>query len=432
MATKLTQPIVEALAPDAAAYITYDATLAGFGVRVNPSGKKVWLIEYRPNGGGRSVRKRRYTFGTTATVPLVVARAKARKLLGGIHNDLDPMSERAEQRASLTVAELGEKYLEEEIEPKRKPRTAELYEGYLRLHAMPEIGTRKARDISHADIAKLHRRIAAKGHKVTANRVVSTFLSGLFTWAGKMGEVPRGMNPAKNIERYREEGRERFLSDDEMKRLGETLRLAETTGLPFEIDETRATAKHAPKPEHRRTVISAHATNAIRLLLLTGCRLREVLHLRWADVDLAHAMFTIVDGKTGKRTVWLNAPALAVLDALAEIRIGDYLIAGNNPDQPRADLQKPWAQVVRHAKLDGVTLHTLRHTHASVGAGAGLGLPVIGKLLGHRQASTTMKYAHIAASPARRASEAIGAALAIAMGRHPRGEVVPLRKRGRA
>ena len=282
------------------------------------------------------------------------------------------------------MAELGERFIAEEIGPKRKPRTTELYETYLRRHVVPAIGNRKAREVSHADVAKLHRRIAAKGRKVTANRV-TTFLSGLFTWAGKMGEVAKGANPAKDIERFREEGRERFLTDDEIKRLGETLALAETKGLPYEVDERRPTAKHARKPENRRTVISPHATGAIRLLLLTGSRLREILHLRWRDVDLPHALFTIVDGKTGRRTVWLNAPALAVLDALAAIRIGDFVIAGEDPDKPRADLQKPWQQIVAHTQFDGVTLHTLRHTHATIGVGAGIGLPLIGALLGHRQ-----------------------------------------------
>ena len=385
-------------------------------------------MEYRPNGGGRSVGKRRFTFGNAETMTAAEARAKARRLLGGVHNDHDPAGTRADQRASLTMAELAERFIAEEIAPKRKPRTTDLYRIYLRRHVLPAIGTRKARDVSHADIAKLHRKIAADGRKVTANRV-TTFLSGLYTWAGKMGEVPRGTNPAKDIERFREEGRERFLSDDEIRRLGETLALAETKGLPFEVDASNPNAKHTPK--HGRAIVSKHATNAIRLLLLTGCRLREILHLRWQDVDLAHAMFTIVDGKTGRRVVWLNAPGLTVLDELSRIRIGDYVIAGDNPDKPRADLQKPWAQVVKHAQFDDVTLHTLRHTHASVGVGAGLGLPLIGALLGHRQASTTAKYAHIADSPARRASEAIGAALSAAMGQGASAEIVPLRKRAK-
>ena len=428
---KLTQTTAKALAPAERTFIAYDEHLVGFGCRVTPGGAKSWIVEYRPGGGRRSHTKR-LTLGNIATLPADKARRAAQQHLAHARLGADPGAERSKHRAGLTIAELGERFLAEEVAPKRKARTTELYEGYLRLHVLPVLGTRKAREITHADIARLHRRIGAYGAKVTANRVV-TFVSGLFTWAGKMGEVAKGTNPAKDVERFREEGRERHLNDDEIRLLGETLALAESVGLPYEIDEGGPKAKHARKPENRRTVISPHATNAIRLLLLTGCRLREILHLRWSNVDLAHALFTIVDGKTGRRVVWLNAPALAVLDTLAAIRIGDFVVAGDNADKPRADLQKPWAQIVKNAQLDGVTLHTLRHTHATVGVGAGLGLPLIGALLGHRQASTTQKYAHIAASPARRASEAIGAALAAAMGQPTHAaEIMPLRRRGRS
>jgi integrase len=123
------------------------------------------------------------------------------------------------------------------------------------------------------------------------------------------------------------------------------------------------------------------------------------------------------DSKTGARPVWLNAAALAVLETLSTIRRGDYVIAGEQPDQPRADLNKPWRQIVKHARLDGVTLHTLRHTHASIGVGAGIGLPLVGALLGHRNVKTTQRYAHIANDPARRAAETIGTTIAAALER---------------
>jgi integrase len=222
---------------------------------------------------------------------------------------------------------------------------------------------------------------------------------------------------------------------EELGRLADTLAEAETRGLPFEIDASAPKAKHNRKPENRRVIVSPFATGAIRLLIFTGCRLREILHLRWKDVDLERGLFTLHDSKTGRRDILLNAPALAVLDGLSQIKLGDYVIAGNNagaPDErPRADLQRPWGQVVKHAGLDGVTLHTLRHTHASTGVGAGFGLPVIGALLGHRQASTTAKYAHVGDTVARRASDAIGARLAAAMGREAAdgdGEVVPFKR----
>jgi integrase len=148
-------------------------------------------------------------------------------------------------------------------------------------------------------------------------------------------------------------------------------------------------------------VIGQHAAAAIRLLILTGARLREILHLRWEQIDLERGLLLLPDSKTGKKAIVLNAPAIAVLAGLP--RVGAYVIAGQNAgtdhEKPRADLNKPWRSVRMRAELDGVRLHDLRHTHASIGAGAGLGLPIIGKLLGHTKASTTQRYAHLDTDP---------------------------------
>jgi integrase len=172
-----------------------------------------------------------------------------------------------------------------------------------------------------------------------------------------------------------------------------------------------------PKEENRQTVLAPHAVAALRLLIFTGCRLGEILHLRWSDVDFERGMLHLADSKTGKKSVVLNAPALAVLDAIP--RVGDFVIAGQSrsgkPERPRSDLKKPWSAIRRHAGLEGLRIHDLRHSFASVGAGAGLGLPIVGKLLGHTQASTTQKYAHLDNDPLRRASNAIGATIAAAM-----------------
>jgi integrase len=137
------------------------------------------------------------------------------------------------------------------------------------------------------------------------------------------------------------------------------------------------------------------------------------------------------DSKTGKKTVVLNAPAMTVLAELP--RLGAYVIAsdsaGTENEKPRADLKRPWQAISRRAGLDGVRLHDLRHTYASYGAGSGLGLPIIGRLLGHTQAATTARYAHLDNDPLRRASESIGGQLAAAMGEaRGKGEIVPLRK----
>jgi integrase len=154
--------------------------------------------------------------------------------------------------------------------------------------------------------------------------------------------------------------------------------------------------------------------------------LREILHLRWSEVDFERGMLFLPDSKTGRKQVILNAPALAVLDALP--RHGEYVIASTQPDRPRADIKKPWQAVSKAAGLEGLRIHDLRHSFASVGAGGGMGLPIVGKLLGHSNPQTTSRYAHLDNDPLRRASEKIGGTIAAALDGSKRGEVVPLKR----
>jgi integrase len=263
-----------------------------------------------------------------------------------------------------------------------------------------------------------------------ANRMLEV-VGSLYSFASKRKILTLAFNPARSIEQYPEKGRERYLTADELSRLGDAIREAETAGLPYEIDETKPTAKHAPKEVHRRTKIGPHAAAAIRLLILTGARLREILHLKWDQVDFERGLLLLADSKTGKKAIVLNAPALDILANLP--RVGAYVIAGqaagSADEKPRADLNRPWRAIVKRADLNGLRIHDLRHTHASIGAGLGLGLPIIGKLLGHTQPSTTARYAHLDADPLRRASEHIGSRLAAAMGDlkpRPGGEVIPM------
>ena len=195
-------------------------------------------------------------------------------------------------------------------------------------------------------------------------------------------------------------------------------------------DETTRTAARAAlarlkagRGPNSPLLVSPHAVGAIRLLLLSGCRLSEILTLRWTDVDIDRGLLMLPDSKTGARPIWLNGAAVAVLESLAAIRIGDYVIAGDRPNTPRTDLNRPWRRIAKHARLDGATLHTLRHTNASVGVGAGIGLPLVGALLGHRNVKTTQRYAHLANDPVRRAAETIGTTITAALERRsPEGE----------
>jgi integrase len=205
------------------------------------------------------------------------------------------------------------------------------------------------------------------------------------------------------------------------------LREGETIGLPYAIDENSPKAKHAPKEDNRRAMLDPFAVAAIRLLILTGARLREILDAQWQHVDFERGVIFLPDSKTGKKPIYLSAASLAILSALPRIEGNPFVIPGEKAGQPRADLKRPWAAVTRAAGLDGVRIHDLRHSFASFGAGASLGLPIIGKLLGHTQAATTHRYAHLDADPMRRAAETIGATIAAAMGGAP-SNVVPMAK----
>jgi integrase len=173
-------------------------------------------------------------------------------------------------------------------------------------------------------------------------------------------------------------------------------------------------------------------------LILTVARLREILKLEWQHVDLERGLLLLPDSKTGAKSIILNAPAIAVLAGLK--RAGKHVVAGQSAgtagEKPRADLNRPWHSIAKRAGLVGLRIHDLRHTHASFGAGA-LGLPIIGKLLGHARASTTQRYAHLDNDPLRRASQRIGSKIAAAMGesvKNMKGEIEsmhPARKRRR-
>lgn len=395
----------------------FDDELKGFAYVVTPSGARSWVVEYRPGGGGRSVSTKRFRLGSAAELTPDAARKRAREMLAQVRLGGDPASETARRREMLTVKELGALYLKDGCATK-KASTRALYRIHVDKHIVPVLGATKADRVARADVKRLHRKIGATAAP-TANRVVVT-LSGMLNWAIEEGYLPEAhVNPARNIEKYREEGRERFLTGDELRRLGDAIAEAETIGIEWIPDAAKPTAKHAPAPENRRTVIGQHAAAAIRLLIFTGARLREILHLQWAHVDSERGLLLLPDSKTGKKAIPLNAPALQILSELP--RVGPYVIPGDSLDKPRADLHRPWRLVTKRAGLNGLRIHDLRHTFASVGAGAALGLQVIGKLLGHTQASTTERYAHLADDPLRRASEAIAQSLAAAMARSSDG-----------
>jgi integrase len=420
---RITKRLVDHLKSRSTEYAVWDASLPGFGVRVRPSGAISYVVVYRA-GSGRGAPFRRFTIATVGKITPGKARQRAQTILGAVAHGRDPAGERADERGVPTVAELADQFMAEHVEPKRKPGTAAFYRDILERLVKPEIGTTKSDKVMRSTIAKLHGKLRATPFQ--ANRMLAV-VGSMYAFAARHGLVPEGINPARRIDKFKEQGRERFLTTHELERLGTAIREAETKGIPWDADEAMPNAKHLPRKERRFTKISPAGAAALRLLLFTGCRLREILHLKWEQVDFERGLLFLSDSKTGRKTVILNAPALAVLNELE--RLGPYVLPGDDLEKPRADLKRPWEAVSRRASLSGVRLHDLRHTYASFGADGGVGLQIIGKLLGHSQIATTARYAHLNNDPLRRASNAIASRIASAMEGRPVAKVLTLKRR---
>jgi integrase len=405
---RITKRTVDALQSNSGEFTAWDDTVSGFGVRVGPTGAKSYVVVYRA-GAGRGAPVRRYTIAAVGKITPERARERAKVILGAVAHGHDPANQKTAERGVPGVAELADRFMADHVQAKRKAGTAEHYRDILDRIVKPALGTTKADKLTRLQVGRLHSSLS--GTPFQANRVLAV-VGSMYAFAGRAGTVPEGTNPARGIDKFKESRRERFLTGEELERLGSAIREAETTGIPWSVDETRPTAKHVPKAK-RLTRIAQSAAAALRLLLFTGCRLREILHLQWEHVDFERGCLFLTDSKSGRKTVILNAPALSVLNGLE--RVGPYVVPGGDPEQPRHDLKRPWDAITKRAGLAGVRLHDLRHTYASFGAGGGLGLPIIGRLLGHTQPATTARYAHLDNDPLRRASEAIAGHIASAL-----------------
>jgi integrase len=375
---KLTKAAVEGLAPG---QILWDADVKGFGVRCQRR-DRVYILKYRAKGQQRWFTIGRH--GSPWTVDL--ARKEARRILGLVASGHDPALLKQTDRNAQTVAELADLFLAEHVIPKAKERTGYEYRRQIERVIKPELGRWNVDEITGQDIRKLHLKFRATPYQ--ANRLLA-LLSKMFSWSGRRGDK----NPCVGLQRFGEEKRRRYLSTAELGQLGEALKRAE-----------------------RDHITSPYVIAALRLLIFTGARLNEVLTLRWDHLDLERGYAHLPDSKTGQKTIYLNPPALSILSALPRAEGNPFVIVGERSGRHLVNAQKPWRKIRALANLPDLRLHDLRHSFASVGAGVGLGLPVIGGLLGHSQSATTQRYAHLAADPLRAASDLIATQLSKAMG----------------
>ena len=363
--TTISRRTVEALPVGERETVFWDHELLGFGVRVYPSGRKVYLVQTR--SGGKS---RRVTIGRHGVLSAEQARRKAAQLIASIKSGEEPARPRSPPDAGPTIAEVAERYMKEHVTVRCKPSTARACRYTLDRYLLPVFGARPLGTIGREEVAALQYRL----HKTPsmANRVID-ILSRLFNTAEAWGIAPEGGNPCRFVQKYKERSCERFLSEEEFRRLGCVLDEMETAGK-----------------------VSASAVSAIRLLMLTGCRRGEILTLRWEDVDLEAGELQLRDAKTGARQVALSPAAVRVLSGIPRVADTPWVIAGRKPGTRLANLNASWLVVRARAGLDDVRLHDLRHSFASRALALGESLSMIGKLLGHRKVQTTARYAHLA------------------------------------
>lgn len=360
----------------------------GFGARIAATGRVSLFLKYRVGN-----QTRRLALGEFPATGVEEARTRAKAELERVRQGADPSAERKAERKAETVAELCDEYLRRHATPRKKARSIAEDRRMIELFIKPKLGRRKVAEVQRRDIARLHSEMHAT--PVQANRVAS-LLGKIFECAIVWGY--RADNPARRIEKYRERSRERFLSLEEIGRLGVALR------------DVEAKIKADPRAEGNEwpTVPSL-----FRLLLLSGMRRGEALSLQWSDVDLDRRTVRLRDAKAGPRTVLLsaqavealrNVPRRAGLDGKDEAHVFWGRIAG----KPLSDAKGPWQRIRVAADLPDVRIHDLRHAAGSLAAGAGFSLPVIGRMLGHKSTIATQVYAHVAIDPARAAVDEVG------------------------
>lgn len=354
--------------------VIWDKEVKGFGLRVYPNGRKVYVVKYRFKG-----RQRFLTLGQHGRdLAPDKARAEAYHAFSEVKNGRDPAEDRDNRRSSPTMKDLGERFLNDYVEVHCKSSTQYEYKRSVELFINPKLGTRKVCDIERKDIAEFHHNLRKIPYQ--ANRSLGV-LSKMFNLAEVWGLRPDNSNPCRHVKKFPEKKRERFLSAKEYTALGKALREIEEEGSEMQA-----------------------AINAVRLLMLTGCRLGEIMTLKWDYVDLDVGEFRLPDSKTGAKIVHFGKAVVDILEGIECLEDNPWVITGRKEGARLTDLQHPWRRMRAHAGLDDLRLHDLRHSYASGALSLGEGLPMIGKLLGHTQVQTTARYAHLANDPIKAAA----------------------------
>lgn len=405
---RLTKRTVDAAAKAAARYTVWDSDLKGFGLRVEPSGTKTYVVRYRV-GGGRRGTLRQFKIGRAGKLTPDEARDAAKAALAQVEIGKDPQAQRTAARDVLTLSELCDLYLREGVATK-KASTLQLDKIRIEGHIKPLLGRKKITEVTNADVTRMLNAIGSgktsikaaldeagsppkagsrvRGGKGAATRSV-TLLGAIYTFAIAQGLCTN--NPRAGVETYPDVKRDRFLSPAELGRLGDALTLSEELGAhPYHV-------------------------TIVRLLALTGARKNEIARLRWSEVDAVPGLLKLADSKTGPRAIRLGAAALALINKMDRTDSPYVFPDPRDPAQPIRNLDWAWVNIRNPAGMPDLRIHDLRHSFASVGVAGGSGLFLIGKLLGHTHVATTSRYAHLHDDPLAAAADKISNAVSAAM-----------------
>lgn len=414
-ATGLTKGLVDQCKASVKRYDVWDSKLSGFGLRVGPSGAKTYVVRYRADGGGRSAPKRYVTVGRHGTLTVEQARKKAQQILAEVTVGEDPAIKRNAKREELKISSLVDLYEQEGCFIQRgkrqgepmKDRTKAYTIARLRHHVVPLLGTKRVSEVSVGDIERFfsdvaagksasdtkigpRKRIVVRGGEGAARKVFRD-LSAVFSFAVRRGIVEA--SPCeKAVVRKTDNRRERFLSLSEIAQLGRAL-------------EELAAEGFNPK-----------ALNITRLWVLTGCRRQEIAELKWSEVDFERGLLVLADSKTGRSVRPLAAAAINLLTKIEHEEGSEFVFPADRGEGHFQGTKTLWPKIVKAAKLDGVTPHTLRHTMGAIATSSGEALAMTGAILGHANMRSTMIYAHVAMDPSKLAADRVGEQLAAALG----------------
>jgi integrase len=362
-------------------YFIWDAEIRGLGLRVPPTGEATFVYQYRI---GR--RARRMKIGPAQVIKVASARAQAQEWAVFVAQGGDPLARKEAERNAVTVRQLSQSFDDFHIGLALKDSTAREYRRALNNYILPALGAMKVAEVDRRAVSKLFLSMSDK--PTQANRTLE-IVSKMFNLAEEWGQRPMGSNPRRGIKKYPETRRERFFSPAELARIGEVL------------EEMEAERIELPS-----------AIAAIRLLILSGCRLNEIMTLQWTHVQFNAGILKLPDSKTGKKDVPLGQAALDLLSVLPRLDGNPWVLPGRNHGGRLTDLQPFWQRVRARAGLKDARIHDLRHTFASVAVASGKSLPMIGRMLGHKTVQSTARYAHLANGTVRDAADDVTALIA--------------------